>query len=121
LHSSLSLLAIIVLIGWALEGPGTYWSKDEACITWLGGPPVLAMMVALLWRKATTVEVLMTFVWSAGAFSAGLVARGHRMNDDALGLSVAVGAVAVAGFVLGRIIRRRWIRARVRSLLDANA
>jgi len=108
LHGLLALTGVFVAMGWMLENPGTYWSRDSACIMWTAGPLLWCMGVAVLWKGRATFAWVGA-VWATGAFIVGLMQHNVRLNDDALGLSVLVGGCALLGVVIGRFIKHRWL------------
>jgi len=93
-------------LGWALERPDTYWSKDEAVAMWIGAVPLSALIFALLlrprwgrWLAGVAVGVFVAVVQTiATAIMTG------RVNDDAIGLGAAVGGAAAIGWLLGALI-----------------
>jgi len=93
-------------LGWALERPETYWSKDEAVAMWIGAVPLSALVLAALWRPrwgrwlaAIAVGVFVTIVQTVST----AIMMG-RVNDDAIGLGAAVGGAAAVGWLLGALI-----------------
>ncbi len=117
LHGLLALTVVFVAIGWMLEHPGTYWSSDAACIIWIAGPLIWCTVVAILW-KGRAPFAWVAAMWGTSAFLLGLMQHNVRLNDDALGLSAVVGGGALLGFVIGRVIKKRWLvqRATVAEL-----
>lgn len=93
-------------LGWALERPDTYWSKDEAVAMWIGAVPLSALVMAALWRPkwgrwlaAVAVGVFVTLTQTVStAIMTG------RLNDDAIGLGAAVGGAAAVGWLVGAVI-----------------
>lgn len=116
LHALLSINLLIISLGWALERPGTYWSSDAACITWLAGPTLWSAIVAILWRgSAPLTAPIMAVAWTSISFMIGIAAIGKRLNGDAIGLSLGIGSAALAGFILGHFGKRARVRAKARA------
>ena len=99
----LSVGIVISLAGWALERPGTWWSRDEAIAVWCGAVPIWSLVVGVVWRPSRTkwLGTLASFAIGALPFMLMVMVRKGRINDDALGLGAFVGACNAAGFLLG--------------------
>lgn len=103
------IIALVSAAGWLFEDRGSWWSSDTACVMWLGGVPAVACLVGILTAEGRAIALRFIVFFLAGAlpfFLGVAVIRDGRINDDALGLSAAIGGAAAVGFIIGRILRR---------------
>jgi len=104
-----ALVALVSASGWIFEDRGSWWSSDTACAIWLGVVPAAACLVGIMTAEGRAIALRAIVFFLAGAlpfFLGVAVIRDGRINDDAAGLSAAIGGAATVGFIIGRILRR---------------
>ena len=102
-----AVIALVSAAGWIFEDHGSFWSADTSCAIWLGGVPAVACLVGILTAEGRAIALRAIVFFLAGGlpllFGVAIVI-GH-LNDDAFGLSAAIGGAASVGFIIGRILR----------------
>jgi len=101
-------------LGWALEDR-EYWLAPGAVATWAAALPLWLGLVALTLRtrrRSWPVGFAIALATLAVHLAIMWLTRG-RFNDDMLGIAVVYAALALAGWLLGRLahfaLRRRRI------------
>jgi len=110
----LSLAGVMYALGWFLEDR-RYWLAPGAVATWAAALPIWLGLVAFIWRTRRK-------AWPFGfgialallAIHLGIMGliRGH-FNDDMLGIAAVYAALALAGWLLGRLAHLALRRRRV--------
>jgi len=103
-----AVIALVSASGWIFEDHGSFWSADTSCAIWLGGVPAAACLVGILTAEGRAIALRAIVFFLAGGLPLLLgvaIVIGH-LNDDAFGLSAAIGGAASVGFIIGRILRR---------------
>jgi len=104
-----ALIALVSVSAWLFEDRGSWWSSDTACVIWLGVVPAAACLVGIFTAEGRAIAPRFVVFFLAGAlpfFLGVAVIRDGRINDDAMGLSAAIGGAASFAFLIGRILRR---------------
>lgn len=102
------IIALVSASAWLFEDWGSWWSSDTACAIWLGGVPAAACLVGIMTAEGRAIALRAIVFFLAGAlpfFLGVAIIRDGRINDDAMGLSAAIGGAATVGFIIGRILR----------------
>jgi hypothetical protein len=103
------IIALVSAAGWLFEDRGSWWSSDTACAIWLGVVPAVACLVGIITAEGRAIALRAIVFFLAGAlpfFLGVAIIRDGRINDDAMGLSAAIGGAAAVAFIVGHILRR---------------
>ncbi len=101
----LMLAAVMYAIGWILEDR-EYWLAPGAVAIWAAALPIWLGLVSLTWKTNRT-------AWPIGLAIALITLGIHlgimwlirgRINDDMLGIAATFAALALAGWLLGRLL-----------------
>jgi hypothetical protein len=114
LFLGLTLAAVIYALGWILEDR-EYWLAPGAVALWAAALPIWLGLVSLTWKTSRT-------VWPVGLAIALTTLGIHlgtmwlirgRINDDMFGIAAIYAALALAGWLLGRLLHFALRRRRI--------
>ena len=98
--------AALYALGWRFEDT-RYWLDARAVAVWAGALPLWLAVVAGGWRGRKA--VLAGVALAVSVFAVHLAATwfvAGRLQDDYVGIAAAYGAAALAGWLLGRLVRK---------------
>ena len=115
----LVLAGMIYATGWLLEDT-LYWLAPGAVALWGALLPIWLAVVALTWRTRLAVwPIGLGIALGIMAFHLGIVwMLRQRINDDLLGIAAIYAALALAGWLLGRLLHLTLRRRRIRTQVD---
>lgn len=110
----LTIAAAIYALGWILEDR-EYWLAPAAVAIWAAALPIWLGLVSLIWKTNRA-------VWPIGLAYALTILGIHlgimwlisgRVNDDMFGISAIYAMLALAGWLMGRLLHFALRRRRI--------
>lgn len=102
----LVVTAALYALGWLFEDT-RYWLNTRAFMIWSGLIPLWMCLGALMLRRSrapllTGIAISLLLALTHGA---GMALIRGSLNDDMAGIAALVGGAALAGWILGRLVR----------------